>query len=145
MKDGERRMRELIQAAKAASRVFDQLFAEAVEPLGLPAVQAEVILLLYEKGPLAATVLSELTRVRPGNLTRIIDKLASEGWVERKASYEDLRRVNVLLTSKGEETAHQIQKLQQPILDWGRTVVGEQDLRRATDVLRRLAEHRGAR
>ncbi|WOD27680.1 MarR family transcriptional regulator [Alloalcanivorax xenomutans] len=133
-------MRELIQAAKAASRVFDQLFAEAVEPLGLPAVQAEVVLLLYEKGPLTATVLSELTRVRPGNLTRIIDRLAFEGWVERSANPEDLRRANILLTAKGEDTAHQIQKLQQPILDWGKAHVGEQELRQAIRTLWRLAK-----
>ncbi|WP_163128126.1 MarR family transcriptional regulator [Alloalcanivorax xenomutans] len=133
-------MRELIQAAKAASRVFDQLFAEAVEPLGLPAVQAEVVLLLYEKGPLTATVLSELIQVRPGNLTRIIDKLALEGWVERRTNPEDLRRAHILLTSTGEDTACQIQRLQQPILDWGREVVGERELLRATDALRRLVD-----
>ncbi|KYZ85317.1 hypothetical protein A3Q32_19930 [Alcanivorax sp. KX64203] len=138
-------MRELIQAVRTANHVFNQLFAEAVEPLGLPVSQAEVLLLLHEKGPLTTTALSKLTLVRPGNLTRIVDKLVSEDFLERRASHEDLRRANILLTTKGQDAAHQIQGLQQPILDWGRTVVGEQDLRRATDVLRRLAEHRGAR
>ncbi|MCE7525102.1 MarR family winged helix-turn-helix transcriptional regulator [Alloalcanivorax xenomutans] len=131
-------MRELIQAMKAASHVIDQLFAEAVEPLGITAVQAEVLLNLKERGLLTTTEVGAQVQVHRANLTRVVDKLVSQGWVERKLNRQDGRSTHLLLTPKGQEQARRIELLQKPVLNWGIATVGDQEVRRITKALQRL-------
>jgi DNA-binding MarR family transcriptional regulator len=106
-KEGSRKFDSLEQEAYLAIwrtfdrlRVFDEaLFAE----WGLTAQQYNVLRLLRAASPEAVPTLSLVTRLvsRAPDITRMLDRLAENGWIVRSRSTSDRRAVLVAITEDG--------------------------------------------
>jgi len=75
---------------------------------GLTPSQASVLGLIVARGPIGLGELSELERLNPTMLSRVIGKLYSAGLIVRERDPADLRSVSVLSTPAGRRTDKQV-------------------------------------
>ncbi|MDZ4850937.1 MAG: MarR family transcriptional regulator [Pirellulaceae bacterium] len=90
-------------------RVFDEtLFAV----WGLTAQQYNVLRLLRAAAPDAVPTLSLIARLvsRAPDITRMLDRLEQNGWIERSKSPSDRRAVLVAITDSGSELLSKLTK-----------------------------------
>ena len=85
-----------------AGRVVN-LYDPYFKPLGITYTQYIVFLVLWEKGSVCVGELSKKLFLDSGTLTPLLKKLEKEGYVERRRSEDDERKVIVSLTEKGRE------------------------------------------
>ncbi len=76
---------------------------QSLKHLGISPQQFNVLRILNEYYPNPATIkiLTERMVDKMSNASRLVEKLKQKGLVEREASEEDRRRVNVFITSNG--------------------------------------------
>ncbi len=101
---GERRAKLLLRIQGAMAEVQGQgaIFGNAVaERLGLSSTELETLGVLDVQGPLPAGAVARRTGLTTGAVTRMIDRLAAQGWVARREDPDDRRRVLVELTASG--------------------------------------------
>jgi MarR family transcriptional regulator, organic hydroperoxide resistance regulator len=72
--------------------------------VGLSVGQAEVLKNLSASRPVSMRVLARLSGLDPSNLTAIADKLEARGLVERRASQQDRRAKELVITDAGHST-----------------------------------------
>ena len=82
------------------SRLMRRDFDARVKSLGLTQVQWRAIVHIARLEGCNQAVLADLLEVRPITLTRLVDRLAEIGWVERRPNYRDRRAVELHLTEK---------------------------------------------
>ncbi len=85
----------------AAARKVTGLYTPFLKPLGLTYTQYIVFLVLWEQDGIPVSRIGEELMLDNGTLTPLLKKLEQEGYVVRKRSAEDERRVLVTLTEKG--------------------------------------------
>ncbi len=68
--------------------------------------QQAVLAWLEDRGPLSASELATLERIRPQSMSQTVDALASRGWVTRGAHPKDRRQVLLSLTKDGVAAVH---------------------------------------
>jgi len=105
------------EAYLAMWRVYDRLRAieeELFAEYGLSAQQYNVLRLLKASDPQAVptTVLVSQLISRAPDMTRMLDKLAERGWIERERSTIDRRTMLVNITIAGQEL---LRKLRDPV------------------------------
>jgi MarR family transcriptional regulator, organic hydroperoxide resistance regulator len=99
---------ELRYLVLAAQREGNRLLAARLRPLGLTPAQAEVLSLLNERKVLTLSGLGELLVCESGtNPSRLVDRLVTQGLVERTRSATDGREVLLQLTNTGRRAAAQ--------------------------------------
>lgn len=87
----------------AIQREGNRLLAAQLRPLGLTPSQAEVIRVLADYGPLTLTALGELLVCETGNSpSRLVDRLVTQGLVQRDTDPADRRRITLNVTAEGE-------------------------------------------
>ena len=74
---------------------------EFLAPLNLHVGQEMLLLQLWNNDGLMQSELVQLMGVEPATVSRIIDRMASSGWVERRKDSEDRRVSRVYLTPDG--------------------------------------------
>lgn len=87
----------------ACARRVVNLYEPYFKPLGITYTQYIVFLVLWEKGSVCVGELSKKLFLDSGTLTPLLKKLEKEGYVERRRSEDDERKVIVSLTEKGRE------------------------------------------
>ncbi len=90
-------LRELARAYQA----FAAYDAAGYRDAGLTPSQADVIFTLGNSGGMNFKEISEMTLITKGTLTGVVDRLEQKGLVERVASTEDRRSIQVRLTPEG--------------------------------------------
>lgn len=93
------------------TRVRHALFErlnKALEPLDLTAAQWGVVVLLDEGAASTPAELSRLLDYDPGAMTRLVDRLAKKGFIQRLPNPEDRRSVNLQLTPAGKALVPEI-------------------------------------
>lgn len=80
-----------------------EILAEELSPLDLTAAQWSVVVLLAEGSANTPAELSRLLDYDPGAMTRLIDRLAEKGIVERCDSPDDRRSKIITLTEQGRQ------------------------------------------
>ncbi len=93
------------------SRLIRRNFNRRVEALGLTQVQWRAIAHLSRNQGINHAALAEILEVQPISLTRLIDRLAAAGWVERRPDPLDRRAVRLFLTAKAQPTLEKIEIL----------------------------------
>lgn len=83
-----------------SSRLLRRAFDERVRELGLTAVQARLLLSLQKFPDNNQAFYAERLEVEPITLTRIVDRMADAGWIERMADPADRRARRLHLTDK---------------------------------------------
>jgi DNA-binding MarR family transcriptional regulator len=101
--------------------------------------QFELLIELYERGPLPAGELATAARLTPATVTQMLDHLAASGHVERARSEVDRRVVVSRLTTQGRRKIEARRALWRG--RWQAALAGMTpvELRAARDVLERLS------
>jgi DNA-binding MarR family transcriptional regulator len=89
-------------------RVIDDADEAAAEYLGVNRTDLRCLGLLVTRGPMTAGELAEATRLTPGALTTIVDRLERSGYAQRVRDVADRRRILVELTSRIPEIAEEV-------------------------------------
>lgn len=87
----------------AASKEIIRRYKPYLDELDLTYTQYLVMLVLWEHGELIVNQVGELLYLDSGTLTPLLKKLEAKGYVTRKRSSIDERRVSVSLTDAGKK------------------------------------------
>jgi DNA-binding MarR family transcriptional regulator len=129
---------EFALSVKALQREFERGSNELMKPFGLTGPQADALVVIGQAQPVALKDLGRLLIAEAGHPSRLVDRLVEAGLVERRASQDDRRRVELKLTPAGRRLARRVEKVRQALFDAGRTHVDEKRLVAASALLREL-------
>jgi DNA-binding MarR family transcriptional regulator len=132
---------ELAILVKAGQRELERRTNEAMRPLGLTAAQAEALTVIGQAEPLSLKELGELLIAEAGHPSRLVDRLVEAGFVQRRAADDDRRRIELSLTSRGRRLEERIRAAREDVLELGRELIGDRDLRPALELLRELVQY----
>lgn len=89
---------------RAATATISHVNDELIETRGMPLHEVELMAALHAaRHPIAMTQLAEMLRLHKSTVTRSVNRLESEGWVEREASTQDGRLQLARLTREGRD------------------------------------------
>lgn len=136
----EAELAELGRAFKHVFRSLRRLRGRDTHLLGseVSHAQFELLIELYERGPLPAGELALAAELTPATVTQMLDHLAACGHVERSRSDSDRRVVVSRLTRQGRRKVQSKREAWQARWEQVLSDVGVEDLRVATRVLERL-------
>jgi DNA-binding MarR family transcriptional regulator len=100
----------LIGRLQSVARQSRTALAARLLQHGLYAGQDQIMLALYETDGQTPGNLATRLGVRPPTITKTINRLQSQGFVERKASEADSRQAHVSLTDAGRDAIRLIEK-----------------------------------
>jgi len=130
---------ELRYLVLAAQREGYRLLAHQLRPLGITPSQAEALRVLSDHQPLTLGGLGELLVCETGNNpSRLVDRLVSLEFIERRPSEVDKRRVELTLTAGGEGLVHRIAQIEESIYERIDAASGGPELDEVLNFLRRL-------
>lgn len=126
----------LIHAQQLVTTAVDR----ALRPHGLTFARYEVLMLLSfsRRGSLPITKMADRLMVHQTGITRLVDKLEQDGFVERTRNPDDRRGVLASITSAGRKVARQATKAVTAIR-FGMELPDE-DLGALSDLLKRLRD-----
>ncbi|KQO63826.1 MarR family winged helix-turn-helix transcriptional regulator [Curtobacterium sp. Leaf261] len=107
-----------------AARIIERRWDERLRDIGLTHAAVVVLHHLATDGPANPDALAKQVRVQPQTMSRTLDRMERDGFVERRQDADDRRRRVVTITGTGRsawESAHRLE----------RTVVPEDDALRA--------------
>jgi MarR family transcriptional regulator, transcriptional regulator for hemolysin len=93
------------------SRLYVRRFEQRAAALGLTLLQCRALVYLALHEGLSQARLAELTDVEPMTLVRILDRMESDGWLERRVDMADRRARYVYLKAKAKPLVADIWKL----------------------------------
>jgi MarR family transcriptional regulator, organic hydroperoxide resistance regulator len=121
----------------AAQREGNRLLGQALRPLGVTPSQAEVIRILQDRRSLTLNGLGDLLVCESGNSpSRLVDRLASAGLVDRRVSAHDRRHVELSLTEEGLRLARRIGAIEDDLYQLIDAAAEGHDLERIIGFLR---------
>ena len=100
-----------------SGRLLRKTFDERVRNLGLTAVQARLLLVLFKFPDNNQAFYAERIEVEPITVTRIIDRMEEAGWVERVADPNDRRARLLHLTAKSREIVEPLRVIVNGMVD----------------------------
>jgi MarR family transcriptional regulator, transcriptional regulator for hemolysin len=86
---------------KDVSRLYVQRFEERAAVLGLTLPQCKALVHLAKREGISQTQLCESADIDPMTLVRILDRMESDGWLERRNDPADRRARRLYLKAKG--------------------------------------------
>lgn len=97
-------------AVLTASRLLVAISARSIsavaDTITLP--QFRLLVILHSRGPLKHAALAEQLGVNPSTVSRMVDRLAAVGMVNRQASPTSRREIVVELTADGDRVVRQV-------------------------------------
>lgn len=100
----------MIGRLQSTARLSRTLLASRLLQQGLYAGQDQVMLALNENDGQTPGTLAAKLGVRPPTITKTINRLQAQGFLERRASETDSRQAQIFLTDAGRETIRSIEK-----------------------------------
>jgi len=94
----------IYDVARLARRYFDR----RVRPLGLTQPQWRMLAVLSRREGINQVTLADVLDIQPITLTRQLDRLEANGWVDRRADPNDRRATQLFLTDKAQPLVSQI-------------------------------------
>ncbi len=77
------------------------MLAECLAPMGVTPAQWQVLVVLWEEDGIVQRELAERMVIEQATLTRTLDRMERDGFVERRRDEHDRRRFRVFVTEKG--------------------------------------------
>ena len=93
-----------------ASNGFSRMYGRALKPLGLTFPQYLVLLALWDEDHVFIKNISDRIGMSIGTMNPILNRLATQGWIEKVTSDIDKRAVVVTLTEKSQNEKKAISK-----------------------------------
>lgn len=122
----------------AAARVYRARMGAAVGPLGLHAGQEGVLNALSLHDGQAMSELADTLGVQPPTVTKMVARLAAQGYVQKRASKSDARQARVFLTKAGRGALQGLEALMDELEERALEGIDEKDRRRLRKLLRRI-------
>lgn len=92
------------------SSVWRAAIDRQLEPLGLSASRWEPLVVLHRaQAPVTQTMLAAALNIEAPSVVRLLDRLARDGWIRRRACPQDRRAYHVVLTAKAQTACTQIE------------------------------------
>lgn len=79
---------------------------------------AMVLCVIFSKGPQTPTALSKELHVSPPRISRLLNSLVQDRFIERVSDQTDQRSRSVVLTTLGKKKAQEIQRLEKKLFPW---------------------------
>jgi MarR family transcriptional regulator for hemolysin len=105
------RLRSFGFLLRDVSRLYVRRFEQRAAALGLTLPQCRAVVYLALHEGVSQARLAELTDVEPMTLVRILDRMASDGWLERRVDTADRRARCIYLKAKAKPVVDDIWKL----------------------------------
>ena len=99
---------QLCFAIYKAQKQYNHFYSQALAPFKLTYPQYITLLSPYEHGTMSVKQVGQTLELDSGTLTPLMKRLEKDGWISRKRSTEDERRVDVSLTQKALDARDQI-------------------------------------
>ncbi|MGK3954991.1 MarR family winged helix-turn-helix transcriptional regulator [Arthrobacter sp. R4] len=138
MTEAPRLDRQVCFALYAASRAATAVYRPILDDLGLTYPQYLVMLVLWESDPKGVKELGEELGLDSGTLSPLLKRLEALGFVERRRSGEDERRVAIHLTAAGRALSSKASGIPQHLAD--AAGLSDQELEQLRATLGRLTE-----
>ncbi|MEO7150608.1 MAG: MarR family transcriptional regulator [Burkholderiaceae bacterium] len=127
---------QLCFALYSASLAMTKLYKPVLVPLGLTYPQYLTLLALWERDGQGVSELGERLYLDSGTLTPLLKRMEASGWLLRRRSTDDERRVMVYLTERGQALRSQARKV--PHVLAGMTGISFDQIGQFTQRLQRL-------
>jgi DNA-binding MarR family transcriptional regulator len=132
---------EFFAQLAAASRNSRTLLSRQLLSVGLYAGQDSVILALdTEDGQLLSSIAGSLG-VRAPTMTKTINRLVSQGFVEKRGSETDGRQSHVYLTSAGRDAVKMVRKAIRKSQKAATEGIGQKDFKTLMKLLKKLEQN----
>ncbi|WP_433472799.1 MarR family winged helix-turn-helix transcriptional regulator [Spirillospora sp. CA-142024] len=132
---------ELRYLVLAVQREGNRILAAQLRPLGLTPSQAEVLRVLHDHQPLTLSALGHLlvceTTASP---SRLVDRLVSQGLVQRATDPDDRRYVTLTLTPEGRGLERQVADAEDHLYGLLERLVAGERLDETVQLLRKVAD-----
>ena len=102
--------RSALQQVQHTARTARTALAARLLESGLYAGQDQIMLALADGKPLTPTALAQALNVRPPTITKTINRLQSQGFLDKTPSRSDGRQAEISLTDKGRDAIEAITK-----------------------------------
>ncbi len=124
---------------KTLPRDWRAVLDRRLQPLGLSQAKWQPLLYLYrENAPRTQTEIADYLDIESPTLVRQLDRLAADGWIERKSCPGDRRARHVVLTARAKKVCAEIDAL---AMEARKQLLGDitaAELRQCLDVLQRV-------
>jgi DNA-binding MarR family transcriptional regulator len=117
----------LMGRVRALSRTVTALYEEELRPLGLKASQMNVMTAIAASGEERPSTLAEQIALEPSSLSRILDVMRRNGWVETVTDPDDERARLVRMTDAGNALYAQACPLWRKAQARARKLLGRED------------------
>ncbi|MBB3931561.1 DNA-binding MarR family transcriptional regulator [Kaistia hirudinis] len=106
--------------------------------IGLHPGQESVLKALAEQDGLTMSQLAQTLAVQPPTVTKMVSRLAAQGYVERRASKGDGRQAHVFLTEQGRDTIADVDRGWKRLEKEALAGIDEKDVKRLRKLLRQI-------
>jgi len=130
--------------ARAVAAIGEVVKAQ-VEPHGLTPTEFAILEALYHKGPLLLGEVQKKVLVSSGGITFLVDRLATRGFVERRACPSDRRARYAALTKRGTRFMADIFPAHAAVIRGAMGGLSRAEQRQATELLKALGKEAGSR
>jgi DNA-binding MarR family transcriptional regulator len=117
----------LIFRVRALSRTLTALYEEELRPLGLKASQMNVMTAVAANGEERLSTLADQIALEPSSLSRVLDVMRRNGWVETVTDPEDERARLVRMTDAGNALYAEAAPLWRKAQTRARKLLGRED------------------
>lgn len=132
---------ELALSVKAGHRALERLMNDALAPLGVTGLQADALSVIGQAGEISLKDLGELLIAEAGHPSRLVDRMVTSGYVDRRPSPDDRRSVVLSLTPKGRDLERDIHQTRADVLATVAPLVDPHDVTAALRLFRTLLPH----
>jgi DNA-binding MarR family transcriptional regulator len=122
------------------ARLMRREFNRRVQDLGLTQAQWRALSILGRKPGMRQRDLADILEMQPISVGRLIDRLDSAGWVERKADPGDRRATQLYLTGRAEPILTQLRKHGADTRAMALAKITEKEQQALLDILTRMRE-----
>lgn len=91
----------LMGRARMISRVLTGMYDEELRPFGIKGSQLNLLIVIAQQGPIRRTDIGNLIQLEPSTLTRNLQVMQKNRWVEEVDDGEDARGLPLLATADG--------------------------------------------
>lgn len=132
-----RQAEELRYLILAAQRDGNRLLTQALKPLGLTPSQAEVLRVLQDRQPLTLSGLGDLLICESGSSpSRLVDRMAAAGYIDRQSHPHDRRRIELSLTDLGATLVRRVVEIEDNLYAAIDALTADTDITQLTAFLR---------
>ena len=108
--------RQVCFALVVASRSVLSVYRPLLEPMGLTHPQYLVMLALWEQSPRSVGEIAGLLQLDSPTLSPLLKRLEAAGFITRRRSNDDERRLDIELTARGRELRREALKIPPAII-----------------------------